>query len=478
MLLSATKIIKILSKFTKEEVSSFEKWLASPWCNPTKCLVDILVALKKYHPEFDNRRLTKRLIFEKALGRVPSDRRMNNLLSEMYLQAEQFLVHERVKKDHYVKTDLLTSEFSERKLREWFMKKMEKELATFKLKEVKETEDYFFAYQLYRKLHNQPYLTLKERKNNPVLESMMEQLKVFILLENAAIINGAFSLNKALNKTDEQLPIEIQNWLTMSKGIDHPSINLFRKRFEFSADDDENRFKTLEPIFLKSYKSIHPKEQKIHFALLLNDFLRLRRKGKFETEDALPLFKLGAKELWILQEGAISTIQFTNILSTSNAAKDFSFSYWFIEKFAPLLPEELREEGKTYGLAHTSNKEEKYEKAIEILNKTEFKSNYFRRVSRLTTTQAYFNLHLHNQSYQSFLLDYCDAFEKQLRREKVQGTIRSWIRFVQFTRTLSKLYYAIPFELTKIETLFKDTSDLQGATWLKTQKEKILILKK
>jgi len=389
-----TKIVKILSTFSKTELNQFEKWLASPWCNSTKCLVDILVVFKKYHPEFDKRKLNKSMIFEKALGRVPSDRRMNNLLSEMYLQAEQFLVHERLKNDDYVKTDLLTSEFSDRNLNDWFVKKTQKELAVLNQKKIWDNEDYLFGYELNKKLDNQPSLSLKERKNSNALKKAMEQLKLYTLLENASSINAAQSLNRALKRTEKQLSIEVQNWLALSKGVDHPSINLYRKRFEFSMDDDENRFKTLEPLFLKSYQLMPIKDQKNHFALLLNDFMRLRRKGKFEIEDALPLFKLGAKELWILQEDTISSIQYLNILSASNAAKDFSFSYWFVEKFALFLPKEIREEGKAFGIAHTLNKEEKYKKAIEILRTTEFKSNFFQKISRLTTTQVYFDLHI------------------------------------------------------------------------------------
>lgn len=477
MLLSTTKIIKILSKFTKEEVNTFEKWLASPWCNPTKCLVDILVALKKYYPKFDNRRLTKNLIFEKALGRVPSDRRMNNLLSEMYLQAEQFLVHEGVRKDDQTKTEFLSTEFSERKLNEWFVGKTKNALDKLKQKKNWDSEDHLHSYKLNKQLDSQPSLTLKERKNSSALKEAMEQLKLYILLENASSINSSLSLNRALKRTDNTISLEIGNWLKLSEGVAHPSINIFRKRFEFPADDDENRFKTLEPIFLKNYKSIHPKEQKIHFALLLNDFMRLRGKGKVDLMESLPLYKLGAEENWILQEGTISAIQFANIVSVSNAAKDFEFSYWFVGNFAPLLPEAIRKEGSVFGLAHTLNKEEKYEEAIELLISLEFKATYFQRGSRLITTQAYFDLHLQNPSYQSFLLDYCDAFEKWLRREKVKGDVRSWIRFVQFVRTLSKLYYAIPFDAQKVEDLFEDTSYLQAVNWLRLKKEKVLLLK-
>ena len=419
MQLQVTKLIKVLSKFSKEEVNTFEKWLASPWCNPTKCLVDILVALKKHHPEFDNRKLTKRLLFEKALGRVPSDRRMNNLLSEMYLQAEQFLVHERVKKDDQTRTEQLLSEFSERNLNEWLEKKTEKEFKHIKQKEALESQDHLFAYRLNKFLDERASISLKHRKNSTALSDAMEALKLYTLLENAGSINSSLSLNRALKRTDKSLEIEIENWVTMSRGVDHPSINLYRIRFEFAAENDEDRFKTLEPLFLKTYQSISAKDQKIHFTLLLNDFMRLKRKGKFETGDELHLYKLGVKHLWVLQEGAISSVAFSNILSSSNAKKDFEFSHKFIEKFSPKLPFMQREEGRILGIAHTLNKKEEYEKAVGLLINIEFRTSYFLIVSRFIMVQAYFSLHLENSSYQSFLLDYCDAYEKQLRREKV-----------------------------------------------------------
>ncbi len=476
--LHATKLVRMLSTFPEREILSFEKWLASPWCNPTKCLVDILVALKKYHPEFAPRKLNKRSLFEKALGRVPSDRRMNNLLSEMYLQAEQFLTHERLRHDDQTRTELLLSTFSERKLNEWLEKKTEREFEKLEQKKSFESRDHFFAYRINKLLDERTSLSLKYRKNSPALGNAMKALKLYTLLENANSINSSLSLNRALKQSNKSLEIEIENWIMMSRGIDHPSINLYRKRFEFAEENDKDRFKILEPLFLKNYQSISAKDQKIHFTLLVNDFMRLRRKGKFESGDSLQLYKLGARELWILQEGSISTFMYLNILSSSNAKRDFEFSRAFIEKFSPKLPLMHREEGRVLGLAHTLNKEEEYDKVIGLLLSIEFKSPYFQRVSRFIMIQACFGLHLENASYQSFLLDYCDAYEKQLRREKVKGENQSWIRFVQFTRALSKLYYAIPFEGNKVKSLFKDTSTLQGAAWLKIQKRKVLQLKK
>ena len=176
MLLSTTKLVKFLSTFSKSELQHFEKWLASPWCNSTKCLVDIFVVLKKHHPNFDKRKLTKHKLFEKALGKAPSDRRMNNLLSEMYLQAEQFLIHEQVKNNHFIKTDLLTNDFSKRNLKDWFNNKTKNELENLDKKQVWETADHLFNYHLNKKIDNQTSLTLKERKESQALKNSIYQL--------------------------------------------------------------------------------------------------------------------------------------------------------------------------------------------------------------------------------------------------------------------------------------------------------------
>ena len=85
-----SKFVKIIKTLSEDELKSFELWLKSPWCNSNKNLIRLLEKLRKYYPAFEGKNLSKEKLFQQVLphGKY-SDRRMNNLLSEGYLAAEQ-----------------------------------------------------------------------------------------------------------------------------------------------------------------------------------------------------------------------------------------------------------------------------------------------------------------------------------------------------------------------------------------------------
>ena len=93
MTLFNTKFFQIIKTFSPTELKAFEYWLKSPWANSNKNLIRLLEKVIKYHPDFDNKKLTKEKLFKQILpnGKF-SDRRMNNLLSEGFLAAERFLI--------------------------------------------------------------------------------------------------------------------------------------------------------------------------------------------------------------------------------------------------------------------------------------------------------------------------------------------------------------------------------------------------
>ena len=152
-----TKFFTLLKTFSEEEIKAFELWLRSPWCNTNKNIGKLVDKIKKYHPTYEDKKLTKEKLFKKILpdGKF-SDRRMNNLLSEGYLAAERFIIFQNLTKDENLKKDLLTKEFQNRHLDDWFFRDVNKEITRLEDKEIKDWEDHLDLLRLNRRVYHHP----------------------------------------------------------------------------------------------------------------------------------------------------------------------------------------------------------------------------------------------------------------------------------------------------------------------------------
>jgi len=82
-------------------------------------------------------------------------------------------------------------------------------------------------------------------------------------------------------------------------------------------------------------------------------------------------------------------------------------------------------------------------------------------------------------TYQFYLFNYFDSFEKWITREKFRSQLvkKSYLRFVQICRTLAKSHNELAFNKEKIEKLIENENNLQAAKWIKNKILEIIQLK-
>ena len=84
--------IKVLSKFSKKEMREFNKLLRSPLFNNHSTLLTLFSELRKYHPDFDSKILTKEYLFGIVnKGKKYNDSLFRKYFSRLYKLSEAFL---------------------------------------------------------------------------------------------------------------------------------------------------------------------------------------------------------------------------------------------------------------------------------------------------------------------------------------------------------------------------------------------------
>ena len=98
-----TKLIQLLGTFTTAEMNELGKFVRSPFHNESPKMIKLYDALKKYHPDFENKKFTKENIFSmiyssRRLG-VPAtvDDVFDGLLKKGVLPKKAILLAEEMK---------------------------------------------------------------------------------------------------------------------------------------------------------------------------------------------------------------------------------------------------------------------------------------------------------------------------------------------------------------------------------------------
>lgn len=117
-------VIDVLKSFTNEEIKQFRRFIASQYFVRSDTVISIFEQLIKYHPNFNNKKLTKELISNKVFKTdIYNDSTMRNALSDLLEACELFFMQENFRKSATFSFDFLLKELSGKKLKNVFQKK-------------------------------------------------------------------------------------------------------------------------------------------------------------------------------------------------------------------------------------------------------------------------------------------------------------------------------------------------------------------
>ncbi|NOS86262.1 MAG: hypothetical protein HOP31_14065 [Ignavibacteria bacterium] len=121
-----SKAIDILRSLSRKEFLQFGRQVESASQGSNKNLFKLYKFLKKYYPAFDSDKLTKENLHKAVYGNARySDPSTRKLLSEIYKEAEKFIVIQNVFASKTIYDKVLLSEFDTRKLDNLFLSRYE-----------------------------------------------------------------------------------------------------------------------------------------------------------------------------------------------------------------------------------------------------------------------------------------------------------------------------------------------------------------
>ncbi len=475
----SSKFVTLIRTFKPAELDLFEAWLSTPFHTSNKHLRKLLRQIRRHYPGFSDSDFSKEQLFREVVPKGKfSNRWINNLLSEGFLAAREFLSFQYFQQDSHWKQEAWLTQLRQREIDKWYFKEAIKEKDQLQQTDHLSWEEELLAYRLQRDLYHHPSPVYRSAAGNTAIYDMSNQLDLVYCLEKGAILAEKISRSNILKSPEQRYDRELKIWLALSEKIEHPSITLYRLRFMASAPVNLDEYGQLSKAFLRCFSRLEEKEQRIQLFLLLNDTTRLVRQGQLAISSLLPLYKIGLHHETLLPEGRLSYATFTNIIVAANTSEQFAFTKQFIGRYADRLEEEIREDCLRWARAHMAFYKKDPEACTRILGERDIEHPQLKLVSRLLHTQAYFELFLEDQSYDNYLYNYLSTFEKWLNRNRYysRAYLQTATRFVQKCRQMALLWQEPPLDRHRLQSLFEDVKDIQAPEWLKQKQRQLLEL--
>ncbi len=470
--ISTTKLITHFQLLSLEEFKLLTKWLQSPWANSNKKLIELYDLLKRHYPTFEAKSLTKENLFARLYpGKKYDDKWMRNILAGMSKQVEKFLIHSQVERDEILKKRLLSSEYLERNYNSWYIKQAEELIQLIESKEVKETDDYLMLALVHEELYRQPKMHQSSAGSGSLLQVTDLYLDTFYCISKWRILTEMLERNMILKEKIE-LKEKLERLSFITRSFDIPVINIYKQRINFGNELTVDDFLVLKNQFYSDFKRLPIWDRKLLIYYLINNIIRLWLKGnKGLMIELFKLYKFGIESSLLFNYGHITRNTYSNIVTTANSLGEFEYANYFIDNYSDALPTETKESTRVWAIGHTLHKQGRLKDAIELLSSHHYNNDEFSLTMKALLLECYFDASLTDSTYVEFLDNYCEAYKKYAKRNRVKSESRkiAWINMAKYTQKLSNIVHFNSANKNEIESLkmaIESEGFLQSRQWL------------
>lgn len=436
-------LLNILSKFSPREIKDFGEFVCSPFYNKNENVIKLYNYIKKFHPDFKDKRLEKEYSYRKLYSKGKyNDGFMRTVIFNLGKLAEDYLAYINFTKDELKRGISLLDELNERKLEKVFLKyysEIEKDIEELKNK----GEDYYYMrYLLQRQM--EIYTDWNKFKNKDFM-NYTQGVKTYIDDDLTS-----YYLSKVLNHYRFILDRTSYEPMDYNSEFVDMLIDYLLKK--------DNHFKNKVVIKLHLYEVLLQKEGSEEYYKILKDVLR-NEKSELSHSDLYSLHNIlqtycisrvysgdekFAKERTELYKICLEKklyaatehiyfddLMFANIALTSIRTGDYEWANYFIEKYKDMLSPENNEVVTNYTYARLHFSMEDYDSALKYLNNIKsIKHIQFKLPIRDLSLMVYYELGMFSQSnyqidsYRHFLVN-----NKQSLSEVRYSRISSFLKF-------------------------------------------------
>ncbi len=478
--ISETTLIKLLKSFSAKEVIEFEKFVASPFFNTQKTLINLFREIRKFYPGFDNKELTREYLFERVNpGMEYDDVIFRKYISNLLKLAEEYLcvIDNMMHKDRKI-TSLL-DQFERRNQTTLFRKLVQKHENGNDEKEEITNESFYYKHFREELKSSFEIRTNKLHMLKPSLIKSHTYLLMHLLL-TSCVYSNMMLVNKNSFKDSESVVLfeeffeifDIIKYLEESQyltDIEKLFIQLCKLDVKLMKDPFQPELISAMKSSLVEIASGLNNNLLYIFFSHLNIFCLLNISAG-EVAYIRELFEnykfMIDKNLYISGEREfINFSEYRTILLYALRLKEFEWAESFIVKFKDYHNPEMKENILNYSLAVLTFEKSEFDESLKYLSKLDLEDIILKLDSDALLLMIYYE-----KDFMDSALSIAESFKYYIGNDKILSgnVIKSQSEFIKYVKFLIKHKHdgLSNYDYSKTRESISKNSSIRRKSWL------------
>ncbi|NBC07468.1 MAG: hypothetical protein GVY26_09775 [Bacteroidetes bacterium] len=436
------KLIQLLKKLERREMTRFREFAESPYHNKHDVVRQLVQYLSDIFPQYTDSNCDRHLLFRQLFGRQPHDQKKLAVHFTYTLRLlEQFLQSEQLRQQPALQQQLLLQRLRSKKQFKHFEKILSKlEKNTDETKQ-RDADWYFHRYRA--AAESDYYFTLvSERRRDQSLQYKQDYLNRYFLavkLRDACEMAVRQRILK-VSYDDPMAAIAVQQVAQSPDTLQsEPAINLYYRLYLVITEQSPAYYFEARAQLQQQQSALPDEELKNIYNYLQNYCIQRINAGEARfLQEIFQLYQAQLERGLLLEDGWLSEWHYKNIVTTALRLEELDWVYQFIEAYKKRLPEASRDNAYRFNLAAYYYAAEQYARVLELLTQVEYSDLRYSLGAKALLLRTYYDL----EEYEA-LFSLVDSFKQYLIRNKLMADDRrlGYHNLFKLTRRAATLRY-------------------------------------
>ncbi|MFZ1321864.1 MAG: hypothetical protein WAT71_09940 [Ignavibacteria bacterium] len=432
-----SKLIQVLKTFSKKEIKQFREYTQSPFFNKNKNVIYLLEELRKFHPEFENKNLDAKIIFEKIYpGNEYDYFKIRNLTSDLLVVSMEFFKIISFQNNEHQNTLALLEQLRDRSLDKLFEKLFNSYYEKINSNSVR--DEFYYSHMADLKNELKSYYSPKRPNSdfNLIQEQLDFELTNFLIKALDLYTIMLHEIKQNNYHFDLTMFDEVMMYLEKNKNTIAPVLKMFYLIILLHKDLEDDIFFELKEHYKKISDSLGFYEKYMCF-LHMSAFCAWRYNNDCRTDFMKEHFYLSKENLEsnTILLGKIMYMDFLNHVKIAGRVKEYNWAEKYIAKFKDQLNEE-KESTLNFSYGFIEYMKGNRLKALDLLSQTNFPNFIIKVQVKILMLQICYEEGFYDQA-----VTMIDSFRHFLARENSikENYKESFYDFMRITGELIRL---------------------------------------
>ena len=432
----------LLKTFSPKELKEFREFLRSGFFNKRSAVVSLYDIIVKYHPDYENEKLTAQNIFKELFqGKKYNDSTLRVLMHYLTELSEKFIVFNKLKNNEPEFSVLLENELCLRKQYKVLEKNINRSEEDLELMDLSAEEYYYFknrfSNEKIRFLFESNYALYEKILSKPDWENVFRDFTNYYHIKSMQMYLNSITFYRQYNKDfRSQAFTDMIQKITPDNYEDNPVIEIFYNILKMITNTSEESYFFKVKELVQKNKALLNKFDLMGVYIHLNQYcLKKISEGdkKFQKE-SFEIYKEELKEkTYRMNDGSMAPMFYRSMVKAGLLINELDWVKDFIDEYKPELTKSFRENYYYYCRAlyefHAGN----YGSSMELNSKIKYDELYMKLNSKTLQMQL-----LYETNAQESLIASLESFRHFLAGNKlIPDSIK--LQFSNFNKYLHKI---------------------------------------